>query len=143
MGPIKRRIDAETATPAEAPSQPANGWLGAVDAMMRDPRGWFRPRTLVLVDVQNPEADRLVTQVGMDGQNRISLATAEPLSAATAYRVKAIPDLSEASNVSEGLYVLEGARPGRRPDDFATPCWINTLVAADPSSSIPASHGGC
>ncbi|MBW4047142.1 MAG: hypothetical protein HIU89_04175 [Proteobacteria bacterium] len=135
-------MDAETVPPAEAPSQPANGWLGAVDAMMEDPRGWFRPRTLVLVDVQNPEADRLVTQVGMDGQNRIHLATAEPLSAATAYRVKAIPDLSDAATVPEGLYVLEGARRGRRPDDFATPCWINTLVPADPNSGIPAGRGG-
>ena len=135
MTPIKPRIDADNRSSAKTSSQRLDGWLAEIDALLQDPRGRFRPRTLVLIDAQRPESDRLVMQVGLDEQGRINVATAEALSAATSYWIEAIPG---ASDVPEGLYVLEGTRLGHRPDDVATPCWINTLVPADPTCGTPA-----
>ncbi len=135
MNPIKPRIDAKNRSPSLSPSPPTNGWLGEVDAMMQDPRGWFRPRTLVLIDAKRPEQDRVVMQVGQDEQSRIRVATAEALCTGTSYWIESIPGVSD---MPDGLYVLECAHPGRRPDDVATACWISTLAPSDLTSSFLA-----
>jgi hypothetical protein len=138
MNPTKARIDANDLSTSIAPTastSPTNRWLGEVDAMMQDPRGWFRPRTLVLTDAMRAEQERLVMQVGQDEQGRIRVATVEALCTGTSYWIESIPG---ASDVPDGLYVLECAHPGRRPDDAAMACWISTLAPSDLTSSDPA-----
>ena len=103
--------------------------------MMQDPRGWFRPRTLVLTDAKRAEQERLVMQVGQDEQGRIRVATAEALCTGTSYWIESLPGTAD---VPDGLYVLKCAHPGRRPDDAAMACWINTLAPSDPTADVPA-----
>ena len=133
--PIKPRIEAERPPTSISPCPPAKRWLGEVDAMMQDPRGWFRPRTLVLIDAERPEQDRLVMLVGQDEQGRIRVATAEALCTGTSYWIESIPG---ASDVPDGRYALECTHPGRRPDDAATACWISTLAPSEPTPSFLA-----
>lgn len=95
-----------------------------VEALLRDPRGQFRPRPVVLCVAQDLSAEQVVMQVGEDELGRVRLLSAVPLADGVVYALYAI---SAASHGATQTYVLDSTREGVRPEDAGVHCWINTL----------------
>ncbi len=93
-----------------------------VEALLLDPRGHFRPRTLTL---QTPGGDEmLVVQVGEQQDGTLSIVTPEPLAPGERFRV--LP-LDAAPTQPGRRCTLRVCRPGHRPGDAALDCWISEL----------------
>lgn len=109
--------------------------IEAIDALMADPRGRWRPQTLALGELGGGDARRLVMQVGVDAQGRLCVVTDTPLEAGVRYVIDPVPP----ADAAPGVYAVHIARPGHRPEDASTPCWINVLEAIGPE---PDDGGG-
>ena len=112
-----------------------------IEALLLDPRGHFRPRTLALqAPGGRPEDELLVMQVGEHEDGSLSVVTAEALGAGQVYRVQLSPP-DDARPM--GRYLLAECRRGSRPEDGSQPCWVSTLrpaAAAPPQAGDPR-HG--
>lgn len=95
-----------------------------VEALLRDPRGQFCPRPVVLCVLQGSHPEQIVMQVGEDAQGRVQVLTATPLSDGVEY---GLCDESGPSDRPNQVYVLDSTREGLRPEDAGARCWINTL----------------
>ena len=106
--------------------------IEAIDALMADPRGRWRPQTLALAELGGEDVQRLVMQVGVDGQGRLCVVTDAPLEPGVLYVVDPVPP----ADATPGVYTVHAARPGHRPEDAATPCWINMLESIGPDVDV-------
>lgn len=123
----ERDMQSDDAGTGESPD--AQRLRAEVDALLLDPRGRFRPRPLMLSDAAGDGTERLVMQVGVGGDGRIRVVTGDPLDDAGVWRVTG---LDGEGGARDGLYRLDDARPGWRPEDAdGPPCWINTLAPVD------------
>ena len=108
-----------------------------IEALLLDPRGHFRPRTLALqAPGARPEDELLVMQVGEHDDGSLSVVTAEPLAAGQAYLVQAAqeaPPQAGAAAPPMGRYLLAECRCGNRPEDGSQPCWVSTLRPQPPT----------
>ena len=110
-----------------------------IEALLLDPRGHFRPRTLALqTPGGRPEDELLVMQVGEQEDGSLSVVTAEPLAAGQIYRVQVAADDAlagegDAAAVPMGSYLLVECRCGNRPEDGSQPCWVSTLRPQAPA----------
>lgn len=107
------------------PTRPNTPLSVRVDALLRDPRGQFRPRPLVLCVLQPSGSEQMVMQVGEDALGRVRVLTAEPLRDGVEY---GLFDPAESLDLSTQVYVLDSTREGRRPEDANAKCWVNTLI---------------
>ncbi|WP_298290959.1 hypothetical protein [Thiomonas sp.] len=96
-----------------------------IDALMRDPRGSFCPRAVLLGEVDAAERS-VATLVGIDPQGALRLLSAQPLRDGVRYTVEA-PDGQ--APLPAAAYLLDSLRPGSRPGD-ASALWVCTLVPA-------------
>ncbi len=110
-----------------------------IEALLLDPRGHFRPRTVALQSPGGrPEDELLVMQVGEHADGSLSVVTAEPLAAGQTYRVQvaaddASPGQGAADAAPMGSYLLAECRCGNRPEDGSQPCWVSTLRPQPPA----------
>lgn len=115
----------DTPTDTSSDTSPDTPLSTLVETLLRDPRGQFRPRAVVLCALQPGGAEQVVMQVGEDALGRVQLLTAEPLSDGVEYGLCGDGTSSE---FPTQVYVLDSTREGRRPEDATTTCWVNTLT---------------
>ena len=109
---------------ATTPTAPSAPLVERVQALLRDPRGQFMPRPVVLCELRSALPEQVVMQVGEDAQGRVQVLTAEPLADGVEY---GLCDDVGPSDRPPAVYVLDSTRKGLRPDDAQALCWINTL----------------
>jgi hypothetical protein len=103
---------------------PASSLAARVEALLRDPRGAFCPRPVLMCLAQDPSAEQVVMQVGEDEQGRVRLITDAPLADGVEYVLRAV---SGPPDRPTPVYVLDSSREGVRPEDAGARRWINTL----------------
>lgn len=106
------------------PHAPAPPLADRVEALMRDPRGHFMPRPVVLWGLRGAHPEQVVMQVGEDAWGRVMVLTASPLEDGVEY---GLSDATAPPDRPPEVYVLDSVREGMRPEDGQVSCWINTL----------------
>jgi hypothetical protein len=106
------------------PHAPVPPLADRVEALLRDPRGQFLPRPVVLCELRSARPEQVVMQVGEDALGRVQVLTASPLSDGVEY---GLCDSEGPSDRPSEVYVLDSTREGLRPEDAQATCWINTL----------------
>jgi len=115
--------DSPTPTPTET------SLSDLVEALLRDPRGQFCPRSVVLCVLQASGAEQVVMQVGEDALGRVQVLTTEPLSDGVEYGLcDWLWDNAAQPDRPTQVYVLDSTREGQRPEDAGVRCWVNTLI---------------
>jgi hypothetical protein len=111
----------DSPTDIHAPAAPLADWI---EALLRDLRGQFMPRPVVLCELHSTRPEQVVMQVAEDALGRVTVLTASPLTDGIGY---GLCDSAAPADRPLEVYVLDSTREGMRPEDAQAPCWINTL----------------